>query len=138
MSPGTAWTRGLGIMSYRWYQKGLDVKMLLGTRTLLFAAGEAMQNQMVYNAHVDSGLLSNSINYRTDEDKRGEFGSVGEAKADETVLVSKPTKDFTVRVGSAVKYAAAQEKHNGWASKSYDQIIASKTLERLADKVFKI
>jgi len=105
-------------------------------RVYLIAAGEAIQNQMVDFAHVDTGTLKNSITYRLKDGTRSEFGTIKGSTPPEEARISPPDKADQVRVGSALTYAQAQEKANGWASKGFDTVIAAGDLQNLAKELF--
>lgn len=102
----------------------------------LHGAGQIMVNQMAEFAHVDTGTLKNSVTYQLQDGTGSEFGTEGDGVPPDDAKVSRPDREDDVRSGSALNYAGAQEKHNGWASKGFDTVIGSGSLEKLADKIF--
>lgn len=112
----------------KWNQKELDAKMKNNVNTFLHAAGNIVVNQFSTSSPVVTGLLRNSLSYQI---YNGQGGG-GKPK------VTKPTKKNTVRAGSNIIYAASVEKRGksaGWMSKAWDQLIAAKTFEKLAEKM---
>ena len=106
-------------------------------KVFLQAAGNLIVNQMVENSHVITGTLRNSMNYRLHE----RYGSMlstkhGDGAPPKSAKVSNASKTESVRAGSALVYAGPQERHNGWASKTFDEI--RRQVELLAARVFKI
>jgi len=105
--------------------------------TYLHAAGNLIVNQMVNNSHVITGTLRNSMNYKLQSGEGKGFSTThGEGTPPSSAKVSSASRPEMVRAGSALVYAGPQERHNGWASKTYDQIRTP--LKRLAARVFKI
>lgn len=103
----------------------------------LHAAGQHAQNQMVQFAHIIEGVLKNSINYKIYNGDWSGFGSITAITPPDDAKMETPKKDY-VRIGSNLIYAGAQEKHNGWGSRSIDTIEADGTLQQIADRAFKL
>lgn len=108
-----------------------DAKISAGikkdTKKALHTAGNIIVNQMVEFAHIKSGLLKNSIMYSL-ENFNSPFGSIGTGKPKSSDKITKPVMPNSLRAGSGVNYAAAQEKHNAWASKAFDQVVRDGSL----------
>ena len=103
------------------------------------AVGHAVVNQMADMAHKVTGTLANSMNYKLYNNEQSNFTrSYGEGQPPEEARVNKPDDKYYVRAGSALVYAGAQEKHNGWASRSFDTFISSGGLDTLAKRTLKL
>lgn len=113
----------------------LNAKLDEQKTTYLRALGQATVNQMVDVCPVKTGLLRNSITFRTLTDK-SEFGSEGNARPVEDDRVSQPNNDDSVRVGSSVVYARRVNFYRGYVEKTKDAIKGQLTL--IAKRVFKI
>ena len=114
-----------------WDDKDIKAKMEANKYKFLLAAGVLAKNQAVQNAHVVSGTLKNSITYQL-KNEGSEFGTGGGTPPSDA-KVEPPRDENLVRVGSALIYANAQERHNGFMSKTFDQI--QSRLEELAARV---
>lgn len=111
-------------VKFTWHGDEFLRKLKLKETAGLHALGHLMVNQMAAMAHVISGTLKNSMNYVIDDGYQSGFSNVhGEGRPPESAKVSKPPTEKTVRAGSSLVYARPQERHNGWASKSYDLIV---------------
>ena len=102
----------------------------------LIGAGHIMVNQMTDLTHVITGLLKNSIIFHLKNGQKSNFGSEGTGRPKTDDEVSKSESENYVRIGSAVVYAGAYEKHTGTFSKAIDQVISDKSLLKLAKKIF--
>jgi hypothetical protein len=98
----------------KWDDTAIKAAMEGKVNQFLQAAGQHAVNQMQAYAHVKTGALRNSINYKLN-----------------------PGKD-TVDVGTNIIYAGPQEKHNAFASKTYDKLATDGQLLNIAERVFKI
>jgi hypothetical protein len=107
------------------------------TKKALHSVGNVIVNQMVEFAHVDTGLLRNSIMYSLDTGESSNFGSEGTGKPETKDKISRPTKDNSLRAGSGLVYAGSQEKHNAWASKGFDLVRRNGSIERAVAKALK-
>lgn len=106
--------------------------------TFRHAVGQHAQNQMVLFAHIKEGVLKNSINYRTSDGYWSGFGKqYGGETPPNDADVSQPKTDY-VRVGSALVYAGWNEKHNGFASKTIDQLKADGSILKIGKEVYRL
>lgn len=118
-----------------------DVKLFIHKKhdAFLHAAGNLVVNQMASAAHKITGTLANSMMYTMKSGAKSKFltdNGSGVPPA-EAVLGPADSGDV-VKCGSALVYAGAQERHNGWATRTLDEIESSGVLETLAAKVFRI
>lgn len=123
-------------MSY-WFDPS-KLEFLINSKREAFkhATGQHMINEMAAMAHKKLGTLANSMNYTTDDNENSGFNSShGKGTPPSSAKVSIPKKDY-VRAGSALVYAGRQEKHNGWASKAFDNAVVNK-LFAITKKVLK-
>ena len=121
----------------KWYSEKIIKEAEKNQLKYNIGAGHIVVNQMVALTHVISGLLRNSIVFRLPSGKRSKFASEGTGKPTENDAVGKADDKEFIRVGSAVLYAGAYEKHTGTFSQAVDTVIRNKSLIRLAEKVFK-
>jgi len=114
-------------------RRGMEQKK----KQFLHAAGMACINQMAAEAHIDTGLLKNSMHYET---RTGEWSGFQTLHGPKTppadARVGKPADEDYVRCGSALVYAGPQERHNGWCSRALDRLHAGGVLTALAKRVF--
>lgn len=127
-------------MSVNWYGDEIKRRIEAKTPAFLRGVGEALINQMITSAHVDTGLLINSMNYKVFDGTQSMFGKeVGIRKTDkyptEEDRVSTPEKGY-VRAGSALVYAGPQERHNNWCTKSLDHFRREKNWLSVLKKVY--
>jgi hypothetical protein len=125
-----------------WNCDKIKVLMEKKQKTFLHKVGQATVNQMAEFAHVKTGTLKNSMNYRLSTGSASNFGTEtgpggkGATPPESAKMDNASDKDY-VRCGSNLVYAGPQEKHNAWASKTKDELVASKTIVRLAENTFK-
>lgn len=125
-----------------WYGDIIKMAMEKRQKTCLHKIGQATVNQMAEFAHVISGTLKNSMTYRLNTGPASNFGTEPGLNGrvatppDSAKVDNASDKDY-VRCGSNLIYANRQEKHNAWASKTKDELVASKTIVRLAENTFK-
>ena len=126
-------------VEYKWYGNKVKKAMNIYYDAFYKGLGELYVNQMSDMAHVQTGLLKNSITW-TYKRTYSEFGrdkgpKEGRYIPEDTERVSHNPKKL--RVGSAVVYAAAMEKNHQWATKGKDYVQRSGNITVLARRLFR-
>ncbi len=124
-------------MSVVWSDRMVKEMVGRAKRKFLHAAGQHATNQAAELAHVKSGTLKNSITYQTIEGGSEFSTQYGPGVPPADAKIDKPADGDSVRVGSALVYANAQERNNAFMTKALDRIQGDGSLEKIAEEVFR-
>lgn len=120
-----------------WHDDVVKRNMAQKKKQFLHAAGMACINQMASEAHIDTGLLKNSMHYELGTGEWSGFRMQDGPKIPPAAArVGKPRDEDYVRCGSALVYAGPQERHNGWCSRALDALHRSGALAIIAKRIF--
>lgn len=131
---------GWFILTVKWFDSMINKKVEKAKDAYSIGVGMILSNQMSEKAHVQTGLLRNSIIYKYNGQKkpfgteRGTHDGRNAPTIDEEI--SDPGQNI-LRVGSAVVYAGVMEKNHGWARGAIDEVKRSKSLEKLGKEIFR-
>lgn len=123
-----------------WYDDIIKKKIMKANEKGLLAVGLVLKNQMKEMAHIQTGLLKNSMTYQT-IDFKSPFGTEkgpkeGRSQPNEDERISRPKKGH-VRAGSAVVYANAMNENHHWYTKAIDEFKRSRAIEKIYKAIFR-